>query len=140
MNDNIKIYWMRDEIGNPVSCLATKQMDNVIVYAISTHNPLDKFQKKVGRGIAITRLAGTQAHAIIDGSDVKKRIMEAIVADTNAPQRARDSAKEWLDFETWKLDIFNTYKDSLCSPTDSISNSSKSLQETRPQLSQPQTA
>lgn len=56
MKDGIHVFWLRDEHRHPVSCVASKIENGAVKFAVATHNPHDKFNKKTGRNKAIGRL------------------------------------------------------------------------------------
>jgi hypothetical protein len=52
----IRFMYLRDVKQNPVGCLAISIIDGKITYGLSVLNPLDKFDRKLARRIAVGRL------------------------------------------------------------------------------------
>jgi hypothetical protein len=109
----IKFFYLRNERGFPVACIASQfQGETHVKYAVSTHNPLDTYSKNRARNIAVGRLAmGTPYSSYVKEDDknyssfvgevevsdcIKATILEDITCDNYFPQRTRDAAKLWL--------------------------------------------
>jgi hypothetical protein len=101
MTDKIKLFYLRDKSGHPVAAVASKLVHLVKVervkFAVATRNPIDTFNKKRGRSIAIARLDSNSIDTgYVDvGLGVKERVLNEI-ANGEFPQRAREAAKYWL--------------------------------------------
>jgi hypothetical protein len=89
----IKVFYLRDMNNHLVAAVASTMQGNTVAYAVATHNPKDPFNKKVGRAIAIGRLASTKhVRGVEVGASVKRRIMEDIIGNSRA-YLARMTAK-----------------------------------------------
>lgn len=56
MTTNHKFFYIRNESDFPVGCVVYKQYGYAVMWAFSTHNPKDKFDKKIARDVAMGRL------------------------------------------------------------------------------------
>lgn len=114
----VRIYWLRNANRQPVACVASEvRQDNegpTIYFAVSTYNPVDKFDRALGRDIATGRLRKS-IDGIPYGINASHRIMEEIVSTdfVTYPQRTREAAELWLETHPWKA-IF-TLKEETCS-------------------------
>lgn len=97
MTNPIKVFYLRDMNNHLVAAVASTMQGNTVAYAVATHNPKDPFNKKVGRAIAIGRLASTKHVRGVDvGANVKRRILQDIINNSNA-YLARTTAQIWLE-------------------------------------------
>lgn len=94
-----KIFYLKDEHGHKVACVASKLVGGIQVqFAVSTHNPIDKFNRDVARQVAIGRLEKAETIGVVGvGKDVKKRVLELIAGEPFFPERTRRAAQRWLD-------------------------------------------
>ncbi len=53
----MKIVYVRTESGFPVGCIATERKGDIILFGVSSYNPLDKFSKSEARKQAADRLS-----------------------------------------------------------------------------------
>jgi len=110
--NKIEMFYLRSKTGFPVACVASTTLPgNMVRYAISTHNPVDRYDKKTAREIAMDRLiqpVGFQydcpgVHGGFVSRDnyasrdntAHRNIVEDIIAGP-FPQRARDAARHML--------------------------------------------
>ena len=58
MKKNIRLIYVRDEKNNPIGCVAIQKskLNKWVKYAASMANPNDKFDKEIGRLLALGRL------------------------------------------------------------------------------------
>jgi hypothetical protein len=96
----MKHFYLRDETGFPVACVASEIAGDGdakhIRFAMSIRNPLDVYDRQRGRSIAEARLTkGKDVVTTALSPAVKHNIMEAIRV-RNLPQRVREAAAHWL--------------------------------------------
>ena len=104
---NHKIMFLRGKANHPVGCIAIdldflkdRSVPKSIYFQVSTLNPMDSFNRKVARQLAIGRLA--ESPITIEDIDctsvhnVIRAVMEYIAADSTLPKRSRNAAKNWL--------------------------------------------
>jgi hypothetical protein len=105
----MRIFYLRDRNKRPVACVAcvaVSQPEGDLVevkFSVSTWNPVDPFDRKVGRALAIGRLHDyTNDSAIRTVSCRRWRVKENILwvisdrINPQYPQRAREAARNWL--------------------------------------------
>jgi len=112
MENDIKYVYLRERNGQPVGCIAFRvnKVDHRIHFAVSTHNPVDKFDRELGREIAANRLEKDR-NAFFTLYDVENPSVHAVINDlmliiadnaVNAEgqrdftTRARRAAQLWL--------------------------------------------
>ena len=103
MNEGkIYITYVRDKNKFPVACIASKATSVSkepgemirVEYAISSYNPVDPFNKKLGRKIAEDRLkVRPYGWFNITPKYVKLQLLWALVDDRNLPTATRLAAK-----------------------------------------------
>jgi len=107
-----RIYYLRDQQKRPVACIASLRdaTTDRVSFAVSTHNPLDPYSRKLGRAIALGRLAtkpttlATNAHIL---SAIIRYLAHAPVERfggrvwTEVPWRTRKAALRWLNHRAW---------------------------------------
>ena len=101
---SIRFMFLRDSKGQPVGCIALDIGDfGTGTYGLSVLNPKDKFNRKLAREIAMGRWTspvGSRVFPItcqpISMHAISITVMETIMADKTAPNRARKAAKLWL--------------------------------------------
>lgn len=104
-----RIQFLRDSKGQPVGCVAIKIKTSVgryggttlVTYQMSVLNPLDKFDRRMARQLALGRLTEAPLTTTIDypspsRTEISRAVMEDIKHDPSAPTRARKAAKQWL--------------------------------------------
>jgi hypothetical protein len=117
----MRYFFLRNENKFPVACVASvydKEMD-AIKFAVSTHNPIDNFNRKRAKQIASERITAGKFLTIHNPDDVKNikwGICYDIVAEkfpgeqiiegrtgrhqgfkvAYLPERTREAAKLWL--------------------------------------------
>lgn len=104
MSDTVRFFYLRDENRFPVACVAHELVDGYVRYAVSTHNPLDTYNKTMAKHIATSRLkiGSSYSNAVLDGPDWKLNIMWDILAPIDCdgrrfPQRAMRAAQAWIE-------------------------------------------
>lgn len=102
-SDKVRIFYLRDKHKFPVACVASTVQNSVLNFAISVHNPLDTYSKKIARKIAETRLAhpGYLSGTIecLDQKQAKQTLVNAIRSQKNWPTKAVAAAKLWLKLQ-----------------------------------------
>jgi hypothetical protein len=103
--------FLRDRKNQPVGCVAIKIVKNdgtgnasnqsdLVVYAVSTLNPLDQFDRKIARQLALGRMVEDPNAARIRSNasihDISKVVMHSITHNPTLPNRARQAANLWL--------------------------------------------
>jgi hypothetical protein len=113
----MKHFFLRDKNKTPVACVVSQRFnlqngqDN-IVFAVSAHNPLDRFNRREALVQAVLNFE--KCGIILEThKGVKFTIMHTI-AENQAlfPQRARDAAKLWLKIQDEKAKRIE-YEDQL---------------------------
>ena len=113
---NIRVFFLRDAQRFPVACVASELVDNTVFYAVSTHNPKDKFSRAFARKVALERLAmignTKRSTRVVDAVRMEKGVKKAICLEIVQkvkwlegrketipffPQRTREAAQEWLN-------------------------------------------
>lgn len=105
---SIRFVYLRDKRDQPISCIAVSydKEDKKISFAISTLNPKDKFNKKLGREVAEGRLIKTPYTIVLtkESSEITAHyITRCILEDLNMwsegtlPARTRKAALRWLE-------------------------------------------
>lgn len=92
--------------GHPVAVLATSLIRagggniqaDMVAWALSTCNPLDRFNKELGKSLAAGRLwtKMPQRLMLVGEGNTKGRILTVISKDRTMPQRAREAARSAL--------------------------------------------
>ena len=110
------IYYLRGPDKHPVACVASRQVGDVVLFALSTRNPLDQWNRATARNKALGRLMRSVAYmenALTDraeldppegwfvlpehdGLSTKASILQIISYGSWFPARARKAAKLWL--------------------------------------------
>ena len=114
----MKHFFLRTKDKTPVACVVSQRLilpDNkdYIIFAVSAHNPEDRFSRKQALFYAVQNF---EKHGIIleTRKGVKSDIIRTI-AENQAlyPQRARDAAKLWLKTQEEALKRQIEYEDQL---------------------------
>ena len=98
----VKLVYLRaTRQNNPVGCVAYSCDDEGIDYNLSVLNPLDKFDRKLARGIATKRLDKYSYHLPINTKnmsnfDIMVEVIASISNNSALPKRAQKAAREWL--------------------------------------------
>jgi hypothetical protein len=78
--ENLRYYWLRDEKKNPVACIASRKQNGIVEFTVAAHNPIDKFNKRLGREIAVGRFTNPIHIWTVNTVDnVKIAILNAIL-------------------------------------------------------------
>lgn len=93
----------RPENGTPLGCVVTLlNTDNTISYQVSSRNPLDEYNRKTGREIAVGRLITAPVVVSLDDVAPKRHaILRAVLLDIanhpkEFPKKIWKSADRWL--------------------------------------------
>lgn len=91
-------FYLKDENKFPVACVASELMGDAVLFAISTYNPLDRFDREMARKVATGRLASKKVLGIVPANEqrIKERIVKAIAGNDQIPARTVRAAKYWL--------------------------------------------
>lgn len=107
--NNVRIMFLRDHNWHPVGCLAIKldRSKGRVEYQVSVLNPQDRFNRAVGRQLAIGRLIENPLTVKVgkDASmhDISKAVLKDLKTQKNVlPSRAVKAANMWLAYN----DIF----------------------------------
>lgn|SRR5574337_218798 len=103
-----RIQYLKDEHGHYVGCIAIREHSAhsgsktvLVEYRLSVLNPLDQFDKDVARQLALGRMVEAPYTVRVNVNpnmhDIGRAIMKDILADSNAPSRARRAARLWLN-------------------------------------------
>lgn len=104
-----RIMYLRTRSGNPVGCLAIRlnPRTQFVEYQLSVLNPLDRFDRKVARQLALGRLAETPITLRVPRNPTMYDISVAVMRDLShtktAPSRAIKAAKLWLDYNDFTV-------------------------------------
>lgn len=104
----VRFMYVRDEKKCPVGCLAYRiEKDSTtgevnVTYGLSTHNPVDTFDRSRARLIAEGRLNQHGAVFHYQGDDSKSNevvseVLRALRNDKTIPMRFRKAALNWLN-------------------------------------------
>lgn len=94
----MKLFYLRDKHRNPVACVVSEILTpKYVAFAVSTHNPIDLFDRSEARNVAVQRLIEGDVTIIKHQLGVKEKIVQAIADDKEFPTRTRVAAKLWLD-------------------------------------------
>jgi hypothetical protein len=99
-----RIMYLRNLSGNPVGCLAIRlnPRTQFVEYQLSVLNPLDRFDRKVARQLALGRLAESPLTLRVPRNptmyDISVAVMRDMVNSGTAPSRAVKAAKLWLSY------------------------------------------
>jgi hypothetical protein len=103
MIQNTRIQFLRDSQLHPVGCLAINLdlRNHRLTYQMSVLNPVDRFDRKVARQLALGRLVEAPiAVTLPRGRELSMHdITEAVMRDvirSKAPGRARRAARNWM--------------------------------------------
>lgn len=106
-----RIQFLRDSKGQPVGCVAIKVKPvtvtghaggtTLVTYQMSVLNPLDQFDRRMARHLALGRLQEAPLTTTIDHlmptrTEISRAVMQDIKHDPSAPTRARKAARQWL--------------------------------------------
>jgi hypothetical protein len=103
MKDHRVIY-LRDKRNQIVGCVAVKLHREKLYaeYRASVLNPMDRFERSLGRQLALGRLVEAPFVVSLPSADCDlheafKAVMSDISKDTGEPTRAKKAAKRWLE-------------------------------------------
>lgn len=103
MKAGYRVMFLRDPSGMPVGCLAIglTRSRKTIKYQVSVLNPVDKFDRKLARQIALGRLMESSYSApstnnIPDMHQISRDVMQHLSKNEDVPSRASRAAKRWL--------------------------------------------
>ncbi len=120
VKNEVRYFWLRDEKNRPVACIASEKDGMTVRLALAIHNPKDKFDKKMGRAVALARLRGNK-HARfvsrINGvgvsvKNVKKELLEILSLGRMYTETNKPSGSMWILPERvyrtakYRLDIY----------------------------------
>ena len=97
-----RIQFLRDHAGRPVGCLAIRlnPRTQFVEYQLSTLNPVDRFDRKVARQLALGRLTENPVTLRVPRNptmfDISLAVMRDLSNTKDAPNRAVKAAKLWL--------------------------------------------
>lgn len=104
INDSIRIMFLRDRQGLPVGCVAISvdRKNREVSYQYSVLNPIDSFDRRLARQLAIGRLIEKPITTPLYRGEVNMHIISDIVLSDlarskTAPTRAVKAARLWLD-------------------------------------------
>ena len=104
MDKNFRIMFLRDDRFQPVGCIAINlTKGGQVSYQVSVLNPVDNFDRKVARQLAIGRLIEKPIFANIESRsmfDISTVVMQSIVSSKHFPARAVKAARNWLKYNS----------------------------------------
>lgn len=106
----MKIFYLRDKSGFPVTCVASKIVhplagQPMVYFDFATHNPADRYDRARARKTAIARLEKHGRYGVYlraEKGETRRAIVEEI-ASVSDSQAARDAAYLWLQKEPSKI-------------------------------------
>lgn len=105
MLSNKRVMYLRDYNYKPVGCIAltVDRANNAVQYQVSALNPIDKFDRRVARQLALGRMVETPVTVSIPKEasmhDISEAVMLNIVQNkVKFPARAVKGAKLWLHY------------------------------------------
>lgn len=85
-----KFMFIRNDKGHPIGCMAYRISNNTMEFEVSTHNPVDPFDRKLGRFVAEGRLNRHPKHiAVTPCNDLLREAMVYLMADPSVPERLK---------------------------------------------------
>lgn len=90
--------------GRPIGCIAIKVVpsNNTAIYQLSVVNPLDAFDRKMARQLALGRMVEEPVSVSIPQDftmhDVSEAVMQDIAQSNRNATRARKAAKLWFKY------------------------------------------
>jgi hypothetical protein len=104
MSGGVRIMFLRDKNGHPVGCIAIEKSSLISInYQVSVNNPVDKFDRKLARQLAIGRLYENPITIMVTKEDLANTrsithvVMDNMSLTDRVPERARRAAKRWLN-------------------------------------------
>lgn len=97
-----RIMFLRAKDNNPVGCLAIRinPRTKFVEYQLSVLNPVDNFDRKLARQLALGRLEESPVTLRVPADptmfDISVAVMRDLSATKSAPNRAQSAAKRWL--------------------------------------------
>lgn len=107
MSKNYRIMFLRGSNNHPVGCLAMLVTNNQVKYQVSTLNPVDKFDRRVARQLALGRLIENPIEIGMNDTNIHnvvKCVMADIARNNLIPNRAKIAAKKWLSSPTSQIE------------------------------------
>lgn len=103
MKSGYRVMFLRDPSGMPVGCLAIglTRSRKTIKYQVSVLNPIDQFDRKLARQIALGRLMESSYSApstsdVPDMHQISRDVMAHLADNKDVPSRASRAARRWL--------------------------------------------
>lgn len=98
-----KFTYIRNEKGFPVACLAYTREGDLFKYAVSVHNPKDKFDREMARKVAGGRLLKTPSKLHLHEGETLKDALSLIMSafsaeEWGAPARLQKAARQYLSY------------------------------------------
>jgi hypothetical protein len=101
-NGEVTFFFLRDKRKFPVACVAYHydEKEQKIKFGVSTHNPIDQYDRKVGRAFAASRILLEPNYETAYG-DIKWKIIATISMGPEGkpsifPTRTKQAATTWL--------------------------------------------
>lgn len=113
-----RVFYLRDNTGFPVACVASQQRERVVEFAVAVYNPKYPCDRGMARQVAVGRLHKGRVQWVDEGpAEAKRAILMAIAYGAEvvyhghirdaagapmpatfkaAPARVRRAAKGWL--------------------------------------------
>ena len=100
MDKNFRIMFLRGSNNHPVGCIAMRLGGNSVAYQVSTLNPVDKFNRRVARQLALGRLLESPFLIQANASNIHetvRSVMQDISRNKSVSNRARICAARWIN-------------------------------------------
>src|ERR1017187_7043726 len=98
--NKVRFFYLRDKNKFPVACVAsttfTTASGSYVAFAVSTHNPHDRYCRDCGKQLAKARLIDQECMLTEAGPGAHTRISQRIADNKCQPIRTREAAADWL--------------------------------------------
>lgn len=104
--NNVRIMYLRDNANRPVACLAItfQRSRGEVLYNYTVQNPVDSYDKMLGRQLAIGRMVETPFKVKVNKEANMHEVSYAVLTDMvspagakTTPTRAYKAAQRWLN-------------------------------------------
>lgn len=96
----MRIFYLRNSSKFPVACVISERRGDKIQFAVSTHNPVDRYSRFDARGEACIKILTkdfAEVYIVPGRGETKKSIVKFIADPSNGyPFRTQEAARLWL--------------------------------------------
>lgn len=106
---NIRFMYVRDSLRRRVGCLVMQREGTMIKYQVSVLNPVDKFDREVGKKLALQALVVKpillEVGDVNSGHELSRRVMNDLTSNSkHRPTRAVKFARAWIKNNSFNPD------------------------------------